>query len=66
MAALAIIIATLAGWYTARYRRARADHQGAKAGVEAARRILALERKMFALIAAIVIITIWWWLDSHS
>jgi hypothetical protein len=66
MAALTIIIATLTGWYTARYRRARSDLAGAKDGVTKARQILSVERRLFLLVAAIVIITIWWWFDSHS
>lgn len=66
MAALALIIAALAGWYTARYRRARSDLTGAKTGVKTARRTLGVERRMFALITGIVAVIIWWWLDSHS
>lgn len=66
MAALAIIIATLTGWYSARYRRARSDLAGAKDGVTKARQILNVERRLFLLVAAIVVITVWWWLDAHS
>lgn len=64
--AAVLILAALAGWYLARYRRARADHQGAKAGVKAARRILGVERRGFVLVAVIVVLVVWWWLDSHS
>ena len=64
--AAVIILAALAGWYTARYQRARNDHTGAKAAVQTTRRILGIERRGFLLIAAIVFLAVWWWLDSHS
>lgn len=64
--AAALILAALAGWYTARYRRARSDLTGAKDGVKKARAILSVERKAFLLVAGIVFLTVWWWLASHS
>jgi hypothetical protein len=64
--AAALVLAALAGWYTARYRRARQDLTGAKAGVKVARRILGIERKAFLLVAVIVFFVVWWWLDIHS
>ena len=64
--AAALILAALAGWFTARYRRARTDYQDAKGNVLVKRRILGLERRAFAVVAFIVFLTVWWWLDSHS
>jgi hypothetical protein len=64
--AAALILAALAGWYTARFLRARSDLTSAKDGVTKARQILSVERKAFLLVAATVAIVIWWWLDSHS
>ena len=64
--AAALILAALAGWYTARYRRARSDLTGAKDGVRKARVILGVERRAFLLVAGIAFIVVWWWLDSHS
>lgn len=61
-----LILAALAGWTTARYRRARSDLAGAKASVTGARRVLGVERKAFLLVAVIVFFAIWWWLDAHS
>jgi hypothetical protein len=61
-----LILATIAGWHTARFLRARSDLAGAKDGVTKARQILSVERKAFLLVAAIVFLVIWWWLDSHS
>lgn len=62
----ALILAALAGWFTARYRRARTDLTGAKDGVKKARAILGVERKAFAVVAGVVFIVVWWWLASHS
>ena len=64
--ALIIVLAVAAGWYTARFTRARKDLTDAKGGVTKARRILSVERKAFLLVAAIVTLVIWWWLDAHS
>jgi hypothetical protein len=61
-----LVLAIAAGWYTARFTRARRDLAGAKAGVKVARRILGVERKAFAVVATIVFFVVWWWLDSHS
>jgi hypothetical protein len=61
-----LVLAIAAGWYTARFLRARQDLAGAKAGVKIARRILGVERKAFLLVATIVFFVVWWWLASHS
>jgi hypothetical protein len=66
MAAAALVLAIAAGWYTARFTRARRDLAGAKDGVKKARVILGVERRAFAIVATIVFFTVWWWLDSHS
>jgi hypothetical protein len=65
-AALVITLAVAAGWFTARYKRARTDYQDAKGNVDVKRRILGVERRAFAIVAFIVFIVVWWWLDSHS
>lgn len=64
--AAALILAALAGWFTARFLRARQDLTGAKDGVKKARAILGIERRAFAVVAGIVVIVVWWWLASHS
>jgi hypothetical protein len=64
--AAALVLAALAGWFTARFTRARRDLAGAKAGVKVARRILGVERKAFLLVAVVVFFVVWWWLDIHS
>jgi hypothetical protein len=61
-----LVLAVAAGWYTARWTRARKDVTKAKNNVIQAKQILSVERRAFLLVAAIVTIVIWWWLDSHS
>lgn len=64
--AAVLVLAIAAGWFTARFTRARRDLAGAKEGVKKARQILGVERKAFAVVAVIVFFTVWWWLASHS
>jgi hypothetical protein len=65
-AALVISVALIFGWHAAKFVRAMKDLDGAKAGVERAKRTLGVERRPFLVIGVIAFFIIWWWINKHT